>query len=323
MATMQAAYADHFDAEHPIAGLKVGERPLPEPPEGWVRVKVIAASLNHHDLWSLKGGEAMRQRGGAGLQEADLPRILGMDAAGVTEDGDEVLLHPLIATPAFGVLSGRYDGTFAEHVCVPRANLVAKPAALGWEEAACLPTAWLTAWRMLFEKAKVEAGGSILVQGASGGLSTALILLAKAAGLRVFVTGRSAASRAFALALGADAAVETGARLPERVDAAMDSVGPATWDHSLKCLRRGGVMVVPGGTTGYSASVDIARLFTMDLTIVGSAMGSRAQLADLVAFCAARGVRPPVGQVFPLAEAPAAFATLERGEVGGKIVLRP
>lgn len=323
MSAMLAAYADHFDAVHPLAGLKVGERPLPEPPDGWARVKVVAASLNHHDLWSLRGGEAMRQRGGAGLTDADLPRILGMDAAGITEDGAEVILHPLIATPAFGVLSGRYDGTFAEQVCVPRANLVAKPAALGWEEAACLPTAWLTAWRMLFEKAKVPAGGSILVQGASGGLSTALVMLAKAAGLRVFVTGRSPASRAFARQIGADEAVETGGRLPERVDAAMDSVGPATWEHSLKCLKRGGVMVVPGGTTGYSATVDIARLFTMDLAIVGSAMGSRAQLEALVGFCAERGLRPPVARVLPLAQAKAAFTALEDGAAAGKIILRP
>ncbi|MEP9350899.1 zinc-binding dehydrogenase [Xanthobacter sp. KR7-225] len=320
---MLAAYASHFDPDRPLAGLKVGPRPLPAPPAGWARVKVVAAALNHHDLWSLKGGEAMRQRGGAGLSPADLPRILGMDAAGVSEDGAQVIVHPLISAPAFGVLSGRYDGTFADYVCVPRENLVAKPAALGWEEAACLPTAWLTAWRMLFEKARVEPGGSILVQGASGGLSTALVMLAKAAGLRVFVTGRSAASRAFARARGADEAVEPGARLPERVDAAMDSVGPATWDHSLKCLKRGGVMVVPGGTTGYSATVDIARLFTMDLTIVGSAMGSRAQLEALAGFCAARGLRPPVARVLPLGEAAAAFAALERGAVGGKIVLRP
>jgi NADPH:quinone reductase-like Zn-dependent oxidoreductase len=319
---MLAAFADRFDADRPLAGLKVGQRPLPEPLQGWVRVKVVAASLNHHDLWSLKGGEAMRQRGGAGLSEADLPRILGMDAAGVTEDGAEVILHPLIAEPAFGVLSGRYDGTFAEHVCVPRANLVAKPAALSFEEAACLPTAWLTAWRMLFEKARVRAGGAILVQGASGGLSTALVMLAKAAGLRVYATGRSDASRAFALSIGADAALEMGGRLPERVDAAMDSVGPDTWDHSLKCLKRGGVMVVPGGTTGYRASVDIARLFTMDISIVGSAMGSQAQLQELLAFCAARGLRPPVAQVLPLAEAAAAFAALELG-AAGKIVLRP
>ncbi len=320
---MRAAYVERFVAEHPLRGLTIGERPMPLAPEGWVRVKVIAASLNHHDLSSLRGGEALRRRGGAGLTEADLPRILGMDAAGVTDDGREVIVYPIInQSGSFGVLSGRYDGTFAEYVVVPQENLIPKPPTLSFEEAACLPTAWLTAYRMLFEKADIPAGGSFLVQGASGAVPTALIVLGKAAGFRVWVTGRSPESREFAQRIGADAAFEPGAQLPERVHAVMDVVGAPTWPHSLKCLRRSGVLVAPGATSGYAATVDIVRLFTMDLRIVGTAMGTYRQLAQLTEFCASRKLRIPIDRIVPLAEVPEAFAAMEQGQLRGKAVIR-
>jgi NADPH:quinone reductase-like Zn-dependent oxidoreductase len=320
---MQAAYVDHFDTENPLHGLAIGTRPMPSVPEGWTRVKVIAASLNHHDLSSLHGGEAMRRRGGAGLTEAELPRILGMDAAGVTEDGREVIVYPVIREPhAFGVLSGRYDGTFAQYVSVPAENLITKPPALSFEQAACLPTAWLTAYRMLFEKAALPPGGSFLVQGASGAVSTALIVLGKSAGFRVWVTGRSESSRSYALRLGADAAFESGARLPERVDAVMDVVGAPTWPHSLKCLRRSGTLVVPGATSGYSATVDIVRLFTNDLRIVGTAMGSYRQLAELAELCESRGLNIPIDRVVPLDELHEALQAMQKGTLRGKAVIR-
>ncbi|MDN5925909.1 MAG: zinc-binding dehydrogenase [Hyphomicrobiales bacterium] len=300
-------------------------------PSGWVKVRVKSASINHHDLWSLRGGRAMQQRGGAGLTEEDLPRILGTDAAGVTPDGREVLIYPVImaasqsaaAPPRFlGSLSGRFEGTFAEFVTVPESNLVPKPAQLDFDQAACLPTAWLTAYRMIFEKAGLPSDGSMLVQGASGGLSTALIMLGKAAGFRVYATGRSEYTRRYALEIGADAVFEPGARLPERVDAVMDSVGRATWQHSLKCLRHGGTLVVPGGTSGYTAEVDIAALFTRDLRIVGSAMGSVEQLRELVEFCVRNAIRPPIDRVLDLGEAREGFKALEKGELNGKVVLR-
>ena len=174
--------------------------------------------------------------------------VLGTDAAGVDEDGNEVVVHAVIGDPARGggdetfdpkrsLLSEVYDGTLAERVTVPRRNLVPKPAALSFEQAACLPTAWLTAYRMLTTRGQLLAGETVLVQGAGGGVSTALILLAKAMGLRVWVTSRDEAKRDQALQLGADEAFEPGARLPERVDAVMESVGEATWSHSLKALR--------------------------------------------------------------------------------------
>src|ERR671911_424070 len=257
---MFAVYAEGFSQEDPLSGLVVGERPDPVAPEGWTTVTVKAASLNHHDLWSLRG---------VGLREEALPMILGCDAAGLDEDGNEVVVHGVVGDPAWtgdeahdpgrSLLSERHQGTFAEQVVVPRRNLVPKPAALSFEEAACLPTAWLTAYRMLFDKAGLEPGSTVLVQGAGGGVATALILLGRAGGYRVWVTSRSERKRARALELGADQAFESGARLPERVDAVMETIGEATWSHSLKSLAPGGRIVVSGATSGPTPPADLAR----------------------------------------------------------------
>src|SRR4051812_22106064 len=259
---MLAAYAVRTAPDDPLSALEGGERPEPGLPEGWARVHVRAASLNHHDLWSLRG---------VGLPAERLPMILGCDAAGVTDDGDEVVVHAVISDPDWigdetldpkrSLLSERYQGTFADQVVVPRRNLVPKPAGLSWEEAACLPTAWLTAYRMLFTKSGVQPGGTVLVQGAGGGVSTALVAIGHAAGYRMWITGRDEAKRARAVELGADAAFESGARLPERVDAVMETVGAPTWDHSVKCLAQGGTIVVSGATGGHQAVTDLRRVF--------------------------------------------------------------
>src|SRR5690348_14910564 len=227
---MRAAYAESFSADNPLDGLVIGDRPDPDVPDGWTRVTVRAASLNHHDLWTLRG---------VGITEDRLPMILGCDAAGVDESGAEVVVHSVINDPLWrgddtldprrSLLSERHQGALAEQVVVPARNVVPKPAELSFEEAACLPTAWLTAYRMLFTRGEVVPGMTVLVQGAGGGVATALTVLGSAAGVRVWVTSRSEAKRAEALALGADQAFEAGARLPERVDAVMETVGKATW----------------------------------------------------------------------------------------------
>lgn len=272
-----------------------------------------AASLNHHDVWSLRG---------VGLAAKHLPMIIGCDAAGVDQDGRDVVVYPVIVEAGgVSLLSERHQGTFAERVAVPTENLVPKPKGMSFEEAACLPTAWLTAYEMLFGKAALGAGATVLVQGAGGGLSTALILLARAGGVRVWVTSRSEEKRAFAEDLGADATFESGARLPERVDAVMDSVGAATWDHSLKCLRPGGAMVVSGGTSGYKAETDVARLFVHQLRILGSSMGTLDDLKQLIAFCEETGVRPPIDRLFSLGDAADAIGAMVAGDVAGKLVL--
>jgi NADPH:quinone reductase-like Zn-dependent oxidoreductase len=321
---MFAVTAARLDASDPLAGLELGEHAEPAEQEGWTTVTVKAAALNHHDVWSLRG---------VGLPADRLPMILGCDAAGVDADGNEVVVHAVIGDPAGtgdetldprrSLLSERYDGTFAERVAVPRRNLVPKPAALTFEQAACLPTAYLTAYRMLFDRAGLQPGATVLVQGAGGGVATALILLGRAAGFRVWVTSRTEARRARALELGADQAFEAGARLPERVDAVMETVGEATWAHSLRALRPGGTIVVSGATSGQVPPAELSRVFFLQLSVVGSTMGSRDQLARLLTFLEQTGTRPVIDRVLPLAAARDGFAAMIDGKVFGKIVFTP
>jgi NADPH:quinone reductase-like Zn-dependent oxidoreductase len=318
---MLAAYASAIDPDDPLSGLTVGERPEPDPPPGWTTVSVRAAALNHHDLWSLRG---------VGLGADALPMTLGCDAAGVDEEGHEVVVHAVISRdewrgdetldPRRSLLSERYQGTFAERVAVPRRNLIPKPPQLSFEEAACLPTAWLTAYRMLFTRGGVVPGSSVLIQGASGGVATAAIVLAGAAGARVWTTARSDEKRAEAVALGADQAFEPGARLPERVDFVMETVGAATWGHSIRSLKPGGTLVVSGATTGDASPAELSRIFFLQLRVIGSTMGTRDELERLIGLCVQRGVRPRIDRALPLSEAREGFQAMLDGSFVGKIV---
>src|SRR3954447_10563071 len=319
---MFAVYAERFATADPLSGLVVGERPDPEVPDGWTTVTVKAASLNHHDLFSLRG---------VGLREDALPMILGCDAAGYDEDGNEVVVHAVISDPAWkgdetldprrSLLSERYQGTFADKVAVPRRNVVPKPASLSFEEAACLPTAWLTAYRMLFTRGDLKAGETVLVQGAGGGVATAVITLARAAGLRVLATSRDEGKRARALEIGAHEVFESGARLPVKVDAVMETVGKATWSHSIRALRPGGRIVTSGTTSGPDLDdAELTRIFFLQLSVIGSTMGTRDELAGLVAMLDATGVRPLIDRTLPMTEARDGFAAMLDGEQFGKIV---
>ncbi len=319
---MFAVYAAAQSKDDPLSGLVVGEQPEPEPTPGWVRVRVRAASLNHHDLWSLRG---------VGLPADRLPMILGCDAAGELEDGTPVVVHSVISDPDWrgdetndprrSLLSERYPGTFADVVSVPARNVIGVPDGMAMTDAACMPTAWLTAYRMLFTQADLAPGSTVLVQGAGGGVSTALIVLGSQAGYRMWVTSRDEAKRAAALSLGADAVFESGQRLPERVDGVMETVGKATWTHSLRSVRPAGVVVVSGATSGYLADTELSRVFFLQLRIVGSTMGTRDELERLLTFCSVRGIRPVVDRTMPMDQAPDAFALLNEGDVVGKIVL--
>jgi NADPH:quinone reductase-like Zn-dependent oxidoreductase len=319
---MFAVYADSFSTDDPLSGLVLGERPDPEVPDGWTTVTVKAASLNHHDLWSLRG---------VGLRQEALPMILGCDAAGLDEDGNEVLVHGVVSSPGWtgdetldpgrSLLSERFQGTFAEKVAVPVGNVIPKPESLSFEEASCLPTAWLTAYRMLFVQGSMKPGEAVLVQGAGGGLATALITLARAGGLRVLATSRDQAKRDRALELGAHAVFESGARLPVRVDAVMESVGRATWSHSVKSLRPGGRIVISGTTSGPDVdNAELTRVFFLQLSVIGSTMGTRQELAQLVAFLDATGARPLIDRTLPLDQARDGFAAMAAGDLFGKIV---
>ncbi|HVX55428.1 zinc-binding dehydrogenase [Nocardioides sp.] len=319
---MFAVYADKISREDPLGGLVVGERPDPVVPNGWTTVTVKAASLNHHDLWSLRG---------QGLKQDRLPMILGCDAAGYDEDGSPVVVHAVISDPDWAgdettdpkrsLLSELHQGTFAEKVAVPRRNVIPLPEGFSFEEAACLPTAWLTAYRMLFTQGGLKAGDSVLVQGAGGGVATALITLARAAGLRVIATSRDEAKRARALEIGAHEVHPSGERLPAKVDAVMETVGRATWEHSIRSLKPGGAIVISGTTSGPQLDdAMVTHIFFLQLRVIGSTMGTRGELASLASLLDATGTKPLIDRTLPMEQARAGFEAMEAGELFGKIV---
>jgi NADPH:quinone reductase-like Zn-dependent oxidoreductase len=318
---MLAAFVSTPNRDDPLSVLEIGDRPEPEVPDGWTTVQVKAVSLNHHDLFSLQG---------IGLPEERMPMILGTDAAGLDEDGAEVVVHGVVASPGWtgdetldpkrSLFSELHQGTMAERVAVPRRNLLPKPADLSFAEAACLPTAWLTAYRMLFVRSGLRPGQTVLVQGASGGVATALIALGSKAGFRVWVTGRSEEKRRAALALGAEQAFDSGARLPERVDGVMETVGEATWSHTIKSLKPGGVVVTSGATTGFNPGAELNRVFFTQLSVIGSTMGTKDELEDLIEMCRVTGVRPRIDVELPLRQASEGFQRMLEGRTAGKIV---
>ncbi|HWH20771.1 MAG TPA: zinc-binding dehydrogenase [Solirubrobacterales bacterium] len=321
---MLAARAVAASLEDPLSALEVGQVEEPNVPEGWALVDVKAVSLNHHDVWSLRG---------IGLPEERLPMIIGCDAAGIDEKGDEVIVHAVIGDPGFPggeivdpgrtLLSELHPGTLAERVAVPRRNLVPKPESLSFEEACCLPTAWLTAYRMLFDRSGLNPGQTVLIQGAGGGVASAAISLARAAGFRVWATSREERKRDFAIECGAHEVFESGARLPAKVDVVIETVGKATWGHSLRSLKPGGRIVVAGATSGMDPSAELNRVFFKELEVVGSTMGTLEELARLVSMLDLTGIRPRIDKVLPLSDVAEGLRALAEGDVLGKIVIKP
>jgi NADPH:quinone reductase-like Zn-dependent oxidoreductase len=299
--------------------------PKPQARPGWAVVRVAASALNMHDLWTLRG---------VGHPAERLPMVLGCDVSGYDEDGSPVIVHPVIADPDAGrgdetldpnraLLTERHNGGFAEYISVPRRNLVAMPPWLTFDEAACLPVAWTTAYRMLFTQANIKAGDRVLVQGVGGGVSSAAIKLAVAAGAVVYTTSRSEAKRTEALRWGARAAVPSGERLPERVDIVIETVGEATWSHSLKSVRPGGTIVIAGATTGMNPPADLGRIFYLQLRILGSTGATRAELEALLRLLDATGTRPVIDRTLPLADIHKGFQQMLDGDVMGKIAIHP
>lgn len=328
---MKSVYAAGTDYDNPLAVLEVGDLPEPQARPFWSTVSVKATTVNHHDIWSLKG---------VGLSAEQAPMVLGTDAAGTLDEdipvrkglkaGSEVVLYTFVGTDGAGVMPGerrtilseKYAGTMAEKTQVPSANVFAKPANLTLDEAAALGTSWITAYSLLFTSANVKPGDTILVQGAGGGVSTAAIQLAHAAGLEVFVTSRSEAKRGKALALGADAAFEACARLPRKVDAVIESVGAATWGHSVKSVRPGGTIAICGATTGDQPGAELTRIFFQDIRVQGNTMGSREDFARMLRFVEHADLHPVIDATYTLADAPAAFGKVLSGDVFGKVVMR-
>jgi NADPH:quinone reductase-like Zn-dependent oxidoreductase len=321
---MFAATVTRIERDDPLAGLHVGDYPDPVAEEGWTIVQVKVASVNYHDILTMRGH---------GPKNSPLPRVLGSDGVGVDEAGNDVLIHALVNDPSWtgddvldpkvSMLSDFYDGTLAERIAVPTRNLIPKPPELSFEHAACLPTAWLTAYRMLFVIAGATKGTTVLMQGAGGGVATAVVMLGRAAGVRVWVTGRSEEKRARAVELGAEQAFEPGARLPERVDAVVETVGAATWAHSMKAVKPGGIIVVAGMTSGTNPPLDIERLYLANLQIRGTTMGSREDLVQLVGMVVEHDIRPPIHELIPLGETRRGFEAMLAGDLFGKVLVRP
>ncbi len=318
---MRAIYAAGTDADDPLSVLEVGDIEPGPTPDDWVDVDVRAVSLNHHDVWALRG---------TALRADRVPMILGSDAAGIGPDGDAVVVHAVIGAPVHGdetldpgrsLLSEFYPGTFAERVRVPAQNVIPIPAGLRLEDAACLPTAYLTAYRMLASKSGTRPGDTVLVQGAAGGVATAAIILGRAMGLRVWVTSRDPEKGEWARTIGADQAFATGERLPEKVDAVIETVGEATWDHSLRALRPGGTVVVSGATSGELPPAWLNRVFFLQLRIIGSTMGTAQEFRDLLALLVESGIRPAIDRTIPMDDARDGFAAMIDGTIRGKIVM--
>ncbi len=348
LAAVLAVRAARFGGDDPLANLELTDVPEPVPAPGEVLVAVEAASLNHHDLWTLRGVGSRR------LTEA---QVLGCDAAGtvVAYGGDgtpagappigaRVVVHSVMTCghcaacrggdelhcPQVGLLSEPpYPGTLAERLVVPVANVLPLPSNVDVVIGACLPTAYLTAYRMLFVRGGLRPGQRVLVHGVTGGVASAAIILGAGAGLTVLATSRDEAKRASAAELGASAAFAVDREAVKAViastgggvDVVLDTVGEATWDFSLRALRPGGTVVVSGATTGPNPPAQLNRIFWRQLTVAGSSMGTRDELTRLVELCATGRLAPLVDSVRPLAEAAGAFAELAAGERLGKLVL--
>lgn len=321
---MRAVYATGPRPDDPLGAVAVGQRPTPREPPGWTTVQVHAVSLNWHDVATLRG---------IGIATTRFPMILGCDGAGVDADGNRVLIYPVLEaadwigedtlSPTRVLLTERHDGTMAELVSVPRRNLLPLPEWLTFAEGACLGAAWLTAYRMLFTRSSLRPGDTVLIQGCGGGLAQALVSLARLGGFRVWATGRHPASMQTALDLGAHEVFGTGSALPHPVDAVMDSVGRATWQHSLEALRSGGTLVLAGVTSGDNPPALLSRTFFLQLSVVGVFAGTRQELCRLLDLLELSKVRPRIDREYPLADAPLALAKIVAGDVNGKLIVLP
>jgi zinc-binding alcohol dehydrogenase/oxidoreductase len=305
--------------------LRYEEVPDPQPTPGEVVVELRAAALNRRDLLVCRG-----------TYPFPLPLVPGSDGAGIRRDtGEEVMIYPAFAWgdeeeafgPDFQILGGPRDGTYAELVSVPEANVYPKPARLSWEEAAALPLAGLTAYRALFSRGGLEHGQTVLVLGAGSGVSTFAVQLAAQAGARVLVTSSSDDRIERSVALGAELGVnyrttDWVAEVKERggVDLVIDSVG-STWPQSLDCLRPGGRVVVFGATGGTEATLHVRPFYFGQLSLLGTMMGSPRDFAGLLRALESGTWKPVLDRVLPLSGAEAALELLQEGAHFGKLVL--
>jgi zinc-binding alcohol dehydrogenase/oxidoreductase len=322
--------------------LHIAERPEPQPGPGEVRVRFRNMALNHLDVFITRG-----------LPKRPLPAILGSDGAGVVDalgegvqnvkPGDEVVLYPIVTCAhcaacdagqevhcsQMAILGEHTDGTFQEALVVPASICHPRPAHLSFEEAAALPLAWLTAWRLLFTRGGLQSGDWVVLVGIGGGVATACLLLARAHGLHVIATSRDEAKRQRALELGADAAFPSEgfsksvqeATAGAGARAVVDTVGPATLNESIRSLGREGMILTVGATSGPKFELQLPRMWFRHLSLITSTMGNHSEFIAMLDDVNRFKLRPPVDRVFPLDQGAAAFAHLEAGDQFGKVVL--
>lgn len=328
--------------------LEYTDVPEPHMRANEVLVEVKACALNHLDIWV---------RGGLPGIEIPLPHILGDDVSGVVKQvgelvtwvktGDEVMVQPGVSCGhceaclsgndnfcrEYDIVGYRRDGGYAELVAVPGVNIVPKPAQLSWEQAAALPLVTVTAWHMLVTRAVVKPGETVLVHAAGSGVGSIAIQIAKLRGARVITTASTDEKLAHARELGADETINYSSsewpkevkRLTDRkgVDVVVEHTGAATWPGSIASLTPGGRLVTCGATSGYDAHTDLRQIFYRNLNILGSFMGSKAELLEAMKFVEQGKIRGVVDRVLPLREARQAHELIENRAQFGKVVLKP
>ncbi|MXV63466.1 zinc-binding dehydrogenase [Natronorubrum sp. JWXQ-INN-674] len=323
--------------------IEYGEYPDPEVGREEVLVDVKAAALNHLDIWT--------RRGMPGL-DLEMPHIPGSDGAGIVEEvgegvtrfeeGDRVALSAGVGDlrmddptldPRYHIIGEHVTGIHSEYAAIPEDNLIPVPEAVDWAVAGSSCLVFQTAWRMLIERADLEAGESVLVLGASGGVGHAALQIADYAGAEVYATGSTAEKLEYAEAHGADHVCnyeeenfadwvqsETGGR---GVDVVVEHVGAPTWQDSLKSLTKGGRLVTCGGTGGGAPETDIPRIFWNQLQIIGSTMATPEQVDDVMELVWDGTFEPAIREELPMSETPRAHEIIENREGFGKVVVRP
>jgi NADPH:quinone reductase-like Zn-dependent oxidoreductase len=321
---VRAAVAVRMDEQDPLSAIELKQGwPEPEPGPGQQRIRVAATTVNMHDLWTLRG---------IGVKPDAFPMILGCDIVGWDDAGREVMVTGAFGDPDAGggdetfdprraLISEVMPGSFGEFTVVPTRNVIPKPAWLSFQQAACLNVGWSTTYRMLFTRAQAQPGERILIQGAGGGVATAAISMARAAGLQVIVASRSEAKRQRALELGAHQAVASGERLSEPVDIVLETVGQATWQHSVRSLRPGGRIVTAGATTGTDIALELPRIFYRQLSIIGSTSATRAETLRMLRFMEAAQLRPVIDSVYAFEAIREAFLRTQQSDLFGNVVV--
>ena len=312
---------------------RFGEIDQPVVGDDDVLIRVVASALNHMDLWVTRG-----------MPKPPLPHVPGCDVAGFVEavgaavsnvrQGDEVVINPGVSPvadivalgndspmgPGFMIYGEHCWGGHAQFAVAPSRNVRPRPANRSWAECAAYPLAYLTAYRML-RRARVHSGQTVLVVGIGSGVSCAALAIARHMGCTVVATSRSEAKRTEALTMGAAAVYDSAAgKWPVEADVVIESVGPATWEQSVRSLKPGGRLVVCGGTSGPKVELNLPRLFFKQIEIIGSTMGSYQEF-DEVSALVAQGLDIRIDTVYPIADYAQALARLEDGQQLGKIVL--